>query len=446
MSTPVAIASINRFTQIGPESITAHGTAVDADTRLASLSFEITPNIETQEHRATGNLWRAVTLVGKDSTDIAISGAACYEELPYLFDSLIKSVTPTQPSGTATYDWDYQSSASGGDFYRSYTIDQGDRFRAGRVTGVVVTEAGFSADRSQVSVSGAAIGQLFQDDVQAYRNEIQTVVPSGTMTAGSFTWRLVHPTTGGTFTSGSIPFNAGTATFKTQLEAGSWSNGQPVVAGDFYVSSAGSLPLGTISVEMRQNLRQLNFATATIGGGSLTGGSVTAGATQNGTIPAAIALNPVVPNTFAIYMDTTAGSIGTTRLTGVMMTSFKVSGRYTPFWNLDDTQTSWATVVESEPSAEISLQAIANSEGRQFLSMMRASGSTGYLRIEALGGTIESSNRRRFRTDAAFQVVGGPAPGDQDSVYADTYTLRPVEDASLGYAFKVSIRCGLSGL
>jgi hypothetical protein len=441
---PRVIASINRFTQIGPESVTAHGTAVDADTRLASLSFEITPNIEVQEHRATGQLWTAVTVTGKDSTDLSISGGACYEELPYLFCSLLKDVQPTQPSGTATYDWEFQSDASGGALYRSYTVEQGDRHRAGRVTHVVVTEAGLSMDRSAINVSGAAIGQRYEDDVQAYRNESQGIVPSGTMSAGSFTFGLVHPLTGGTFTSGSIPYNAGTASLLTQLEAGSWSNGQPVVPGDFYVSG-GSLPSGTLTVEMRQNLRQLNFATATIGGGSLTGGSVTAVGVTDGTVPTAIALNPLVPNTVNVYMDSTAGSIGTTKLTGAMMTGFTVSGRYSPFWNLDSDEDSFATVIESEPSAEFTLTAVANSQGRALLEQMRGN-RTAYFRIEALGGTIELTNRRRFRFDCAGQVVGGPAPGDQDSAYADSWTIRPIEDASLGYAFKVSIRNSLAAL
>lgn len=442
---PQVLASINRFTQLGPESNTAHGTAVDCDTRLASLSFEVTPNLEVNEYRATGQLWQAVTVLGKDSTDLSVSGAATFEELPYLFDSLLKSVQPTQPSGTATYDWEYQSSASGGDTYRSYTVEQGDRFRAGRVRHVVITEVGLEIDRSQIQVSGAAIGQKYNDDIQAYRNEIQNVVPSGTMTAGSFTLVAVHPTTGGTFTSGSIAYNAGTVAFLSALEAGSWSNGQPVVSGDFYVSSAGSLPSGTIAVEFRQNLRQLNFGTMTVGGGSLTGGSVTVSGSQDGAVPSAIALNPLVPSLVSVYLDTTSGSIGTTKLTGAMMAGLKVGGRYAPFWNLDDSEESWATIVESEPSAEVTLTAVANSQGRTLLERMR-DGATRYIRIEALGGTIESSNRRRFRFDAAVQVVGGPDPGDQDSVYADSWTLRPIEDASLGYAFKVSIRCGLDSL
>lgn len=442
---PQVLASINRFTQIGPESNAAHGTAVDADTRLSSLSFEVTPNIEEQEHRATGQLWTALTVVGKDYTDLSISGPATFEELPYLFDSLLKSVQPTQPSGTATYDWEYQSRAAGGDTYRSFTIEQGDQFRAGRVTHVVVTEAGLSMDRSTIEVSGSAIGQRYEDNVQTYRNEVQNIVPSGTMTAGSFTVRAVHPQTGGTFTSGSIAFNAGTAAVLAALEAGSWSNGALVTAGDFYVSSAGSLPLGTMAVEMRQYLRQLNFGTMTVGGGSLTGGSVTISGVTNGTVPSQVALNPLTPNMVNVYVDSTAGSIGTTKMTGAMMTGMTIGGRYVPFWNLDSDEESFASVVESEPSAEMTMTAVANSQGRAFLEGMRAN-TTYYGRIEVLGGTIEAALRRRFRFDCAFQVVAGPAPGDQDSVYADSWTFRPIEDPSLGYAFKVSIRNSLSAL
>lgn len=444
---PQVLASINRFTQLGPEANNAHGTAVDADTRLSSLSIELTPNIEKQEYRATGQLWQAVTVLGKDATDLSISGPATFEELPYLFDSLLKSVQPTRPSGTATYDWEYQSSPTGGDTYRSYTIEQGDRFRAARVNHAVFTEVGLEIDRSQIQVSGSGIARKFNDNIQSYRNEIQNVVPSGTMTAGSFTLAAVHPLTGGTFTSGSIAFNAGTAAVQAALEAGSWSNGALVTAGDFSVSSSGSLPLGTIAVEFRQYLRQLNFATMTVGGGSLTGGSVTVAASQNGTVPASVALNPLTPNQVTVYMDSSAGSIGTTRLTGAMMTGLKIGGRYVPFWNLDDSEESWANIVESEPSAEMTLTAVANSQGRSLLDTMRSSSSpTQYFRIEVLGGTIESTNRRRFRFDCAAQVVGGPSSGDQDSVYADSWTLRPIEDASLGYAFKVAIRNSLSAL
>lgn len=437
-------SSQNQSTQIGPEATNARGTAVDCDTRLASMSIELTPDVTTVQFGPTGQRWNSVVVVGKDKTAAEISGVAVYNELPYPLASVVGNVAPTQPGGTTTYDWVFTSAPAGGNTYRTYTVEQGDLFRAVRATQLTIGEFGVEINRDEFTVSGNAIAKLFTDDVQMYRNEQQNVVPSGTMTAGSFTLIAVHPTTGGTFTSGSIIFSATPAQLLTQLEAGTWSDGQINASGDWY-TSGGTLPSGTITVEFRQNLRQLNFGTMTVGGGSLTGGSVTVTGVQNGATPSLLSLVPIIPNDVSVYMDSTAGNIGTTLQWGVMMTSWRLAGVYGELWTLDASQTSWTDTTDLKPEATFGLTAVADTQGMAHLARIRDN-ETRYFRIEANGPTIEGTFIHRLRIDMAAKVTAVDSLGDQDGAYAGAFVLTPVEDSSLGYAFRISLRNTLSAL
>lgn len=429
----------DQSTQIGAEAIDARGTAVDCDTRLSSMTVKIKPNVETVQFGPTGQLWDSVVVTAKDKTEVTIEGQAVYDELPYPLASLVGDVDPTSAGGTATYDWVFRSAPAGGNDYRTYTVEQGDRERAARATQVTISEFGLEISRDGFAVDGSGIGKLFTDDVQMYRNEIQNVVPSGTMTAGSFTLSFVHPVSGSTITTGSIPYNATASQMQTAFEALS-----AVQDGDIYVSG-GSLPLGTLAVEWRRRFRQANIGTMTVGGGSLTGGSVTVAGVQNGAEPTLLTLVPIVPGSVSVYRDATAGSIGTTKLNGVMMTSWRIAGRYGELWTLNEDETSWADLVDIKPETTFGLTAVADEDGMQPLAHIR-SNDTYYYRIQANGPIIEGTLRYRMIIDMAAKVTAIDDLDDQDGAFAAMYVLTPVEDAALGYAFQISIRNTLAAL
>lgn len=437
-------SSQNQATALGPESLTAKGTAVDADTRLSSMSIMLRPDITTVQFGPTGQRWNSVVVVGKDKTAAEVSGVAVYDELPYPLASIVGNASPVAPGGSLVYDWTFTSAPAGGNVYRTYTVEQGDFVRAARAVQMTFLEYGVEINRDAFNVSGNAIGKLYTDDIQMYRNEQQKVVPSGTMTAGSFTLSAVRPDTGGTLVSGSIPFNATPAQVQTQLEAGTWTSGDVNFAGDWSVSG-GTLPSGTITVEMRQHLRQLNFGTMTVGGGSLTGGSVTVTGVQDGAEPSLLTLQPVIPNDVSIYEDEEAGDLGTTKLEGVMMTSWRLAGVYGELWTLDADQTSWTDTTDLKPTTTFGLTAVADEQGMGPLARIRDN-ETRYYRIEANGPTFDGTFAYQLRIDMAAKVTAMDSLGDQDGAFAAGYTLTPVEDATLGFAFQISIRNSLSAL
>lgn len=434
-------ASVLQRAQIGAENLSTKGTAVSCLVALTSMSIMPSPEIATFEFRPTGQLWRSVTARGKDSSKASISGGATYNELPYLLAGGVKSTTGTIPAtGAITREWSFAPANAGSDDYQTYTLQFGDKNRAAQVTALTITEFGFAFSRDEVAVSGAAIGQLFSDGVQMSQNEIQAIVGGvGPVTAGSFTLTLVNPVTGGTATTGQIAYNATAGSIQTALLALAGMN-----AGDV-VCTGGNLPGTSVLIEYRNTLRQLDVAPLTTSGTTgLTGGTFIISTSFGGTVPSTIALVPVVPD-ISVYMDAAAGNVGVTKLSRVMATGFKVSGRRAPLWVLDAAQTSWVTTVDTEPTAEMTLSVEADSEGMALLDRMRDK-STRYFRIEVLGGTIEGALRYRLWIDVAGQVKSIGSLADSGGVYAAEFTIVSVADSTWGYPFRVQVRNTLVSL
>lgn len=170
--------------------------------------------------------------------------------------------------------------------------------------------------------------------------------------------------------------------------------------------------------------------------GELVGRKMTRGATLTAT-PTLIAPMPVVADEWAIYLDTTSGAIGTTRLTRVRRVQAVVTGRQNPQWFLDNSVASWAVLTEGEPTATFTIRIEADATGDTLLDAMEAE-ATRFVRFEAVGPTLAAGNYR-LRFDMAGKVKEVGPHEDDAGLFMYDVIFDMVEDSGWGKAYTVEL-------
>lgn len=149
--------------------------------------------------------------------------------------------------------------------------------------------------------------------------------------------------------------------------------------------------------------------------------------------PTAVALAPTVAKQFNVYLDTTSAGLGTTQLTRVLSVDYSMSNIYGPLYVLNRTNTSWTAHVDLMPKTSLKLKLEADANGMTFLSYLQ-SGTTYYLRVEAVGAQIASDGpgniNNTFRHDMAVKIGKPSAFADDQGVFAIEWELVIVEDPS----------------
>lgn len=150
---------------------------------------------------------------------------------------------------------------------------------------------------------------------------------------------------------------------------------------------------------------------------------------------------PVRPTEMSFYANTTAATIGTTKLSRAIKGTFELGSRYLPLWVVDAAQASYVNTVEAEPELKMTMLQVADTEGMENLVSLRA-GTTRFFRFEALGPSIyvgASPQRHKLWIDVAAQVSDVSEPSDEDGVYAIEWTLGGVVDPTWGKAFQITV-------
>ncbi len=148
--------------------------------------------------------------------------------------------------------------------------------------------------------------------------------------------------------------------------------------------------------------------------------------------PTTVALSPILPQHISVYFDTTFAGLGTTKLTRVVEAGFNVGDRFGTLWPLDAAQDSYVAVYEGEPSSEVTLHQVADAAGMAHLPRARA-GTTGYLRIGAVGPIIEGAIPYSLQIDVPVKVTDY-GYGDADGLKTAEWTFGLFDDASQGSA------------
>lgn len=146
-------STIAQGIQVGIES--TEGTAVAANRRLSSVGFSFDPNIDFDQFRPMGNKFNTLSVPGEDWSGVSYEGQPTYDELVYLFSSLLTTATITTPAtGTNSRQWEFIPAATTSDAPKSLTIERGDATIAERVAGALLTGMDLTFRRDSIDMSG----------------------------------------------------------------------------------------------------------------------------------------------------------------------------------------------------------------------------------------------------------------------------------------------------
>lgn len=168
-------SALNQTIQIGVE--TTPGTGVAATKKLQSLSIEPSLTVQKSEFRPTGQKYQALSILGKEWTTAAIAGRATYDELVYMFASVMTTPVITTPDITLTplgRKWVFTPNAFTDDTPKTFTVEHGSSVRADRFVYGLVTDIGLVYSRDAVEVTGSMMGRALEDNF--------TLTPTGVTT------------------------------------------------------------------------------------------------------------------------------------------------------------------------------------------------------------------------------------------------------------------------
>lgn len=171
-------------------------------------------------------------------------------------------------------------------------------------------------------------------------------------------------------------------------------------------------------------------------------GSMMGRALQDGIIMTAAGVTsppliPILPTQVSVYLDDTAASLGTTKLTRMISGEFTLGSRFGPVWVLDAANPSFVNHVETEPDLSVTLTLQADTQGMDLLQTLR-DGDTKFLRIEAIGGSIgATAEPYRFTLDIAIKISDTGGFSDADGVYAIEFSGIGVHDGTWNKALEV---------
>lgn len=234
----------------------------------------------------------------------------------------------------------------------------------------------------------------------------------------------------------------------TYLLAGLLANQAPVQQGltaayKWTFSPAQSAPdtIATFTVESGSSVRAGRFAYGLVRelaiksdrgavevSGEMIGGLYADGITLTAT-PTEIEVVPVMPNQMSVYMDPSAATLGTTKLTRVLRTEISIGNRFEPLWTLDAAETSFVAHVESAPATTMKLLVEADAAGMALLATMRT-GAKKFVRFAAVGEEIASPYNYLLQLDMCGTVTDVSEFSDQDGVFAIEWTLQATYDAT----------------
>jgi hypothetical protein len=213
----------------------------------------------------------------------------------------------------------------------------------------------------------------------------------------------------------------------------------------------------TFTIEQGSSFRAHRFANAIFSeytwgwsreeielGGTVLGRAMEDGITLTSS-PTMLPQIPVKPADLSVYMDTSSGGLGGTKLTRALKGEFNVSDRFMPLWVVDAAQSSFVNTVEGEPTIEFKLTQMADAAGMASLTAMRNSG-TRFLRLQGVGPNIYTGSggtplivNHQVTIDVAGQVKEVGSLDDEDGVFAVEWTFGVAHDSTWGKALNVEV-------
>jgi hypothetical protein len=417
------------------------GTApVTGYKELSAMGLTPTINPTVTQFKPAGQKYTTVVALNREDSQWAADGLPTYTEIIYPLSSVFTEpihTAPGQPvpvaAGTRTmsegHHWFFKPSPGDADSPLSMTVYKGSAQGAERATFTRFTDFNLTLNKTATALGGTAMGRALEAFQAMPGNAVQKVAVSAT--AGTFTLSFSGQTTA------TIPFDATEQQLIDALEA---LNNIPT--GVLGVTKT------TISVSAREYLVQFGgsmgeqvIAALTGSATGLTGGTpaVTITAVTAGAAISAVPLIPILSSEVCVYasntkptaISATAFEVATNRLTDILEVGFSIGGRYAPYYPLDCTLASFAALVESDPTLQLTTMMQANTQGMAYLNNLR-SGGTVYFRIKCVGTFITSVDHYELTIDFAGKVTAASELSDQDSIYAVTWTWDGVPELTGG--------------
>jgi hypothetical protein len=142
---------------------------------------------------------------------------------------------------------------------------------------------------------------------------------------------------------------------------------------------------------------------------------------------------PILPTHLDVFLDPTSGAIGTTKLTRDFNAVFRYQGARNPVWPINSTLASYASHVETAPTAQIELTVEADTQGMGPLVTARA-GTIQYIRLSAVSTVLAGAATAKYQLliDMAGKITDIAGPTDTDGIKSVTYTFDAMYDSAWG--------------
>lgn len=152
---------------------------------------------------------------------------------------------------------------------------------------------------------------------------------------------------------------------------------------------------------------------------------------------------PILARDWSVFLDTTSGALGTTRLSRVLKVDVSFEDLTVPFWTVDQSQASWAGIVEQAPKCSVQLTMEADSTSMAYQSLMQA-GTTRYMRLRNTSTTTlagATSVYYGMTIDIAGQISEVQDFGTDQELYTIGWTFEPTTDSAWGTGkpFEISV-------
>jgi hypothetical protein len=191
----VARATVFNTTILGVE--TTKGTANSPVRRLQCTGFELKPVVPIEPFVPMGSKYATTATRMKEFTEGDIVGVAAFNDLCFLFQSVLSQAAITTPTGaTLTRRWTWTPAVFGPDNNITYTAQMGSSVQAEQAVYTLINGLSIRFTKEEASTSGEILARVLTESVTLSTGRNQTyTVTIGTNTGGDFTLTFNAQTT-----------------------------------------------------------------------------------------------------------------------------------------------------------------------------------------------------------------------------------------------------------
>lgn len=420
-------ATVFETLQLGLEA--TPGTAVPCNRRLQAIDLDMEPDIPTHPVESAGYKASVDLISEKEYTKVSAKGMLAFNDLLYLLSSVF--CVSGSPNPTALADaggvWIV---ALGAPTAGTFTLSFNGSTTTGIAYNCVATDVqtalealtSIGANNVQVTGSGGGVGGGHAPFTVTFTGDLEdTATPltgSGTgLTGGTFS-----VTAGSTATITYRWWFTPNVTGPDTIQTYTMQKGSSIDASQISYVAVDSLDLdfGQKGCEMKATM----FGQAISDGVSMTAS------------PTYVPIHAVSPNSIDVFVGTSINNMAL--LPACYKASFGIKSRQKPVFRLRTDEQSYGGTVETKWGLSAQIVVEENTAEDAYLTDLRQHAMM-YGRIEATGAQTEPGFFRKIVLTFPFKF-SGTKRGDNEGVYAGTYDLEPIYDASgVGYAVRAMI-------